>query len=176
MDELNPESSKIVTPEDSNILQEIEKLSNNLRTHFSFLFSSKTAKPLEKQENSTTIERAIVPIKAFSNEETNFKTRYEFIQTLGEGGMGVVQLVKDNYLGREVALKKIRIEKELSLDKKNYYMKLWRLSREAYITSVLEHPNIIPLYDINQENETELHFTMRKVEGETLRDICKRYS
>ncbi len=86
--------------------------------------------------------------------------------------MGVVQRVQDCWLGREVALKKIRstttsLSQEQSLS-------LWRFHREAAITSSLEHPNIIPLHDIRMDANEDLYFTMRKVEGETLSQLLKK--
>ena len=100
------------------------------------------------------------------------KERYQVLETLGQGGMGVVQLVSDSYLGRKIALKRIKIKKEEFL-KLNKHQKalLSRLQKEASITATLEHPNIIPVYDIQQEENGELYFTMRKVEGKTLREI-----
>ena len=86
--------------------------------------------------------------------------------------MGVVQLVKDNLLGREVAQKKIKADLSRKLSEKQKTM-LWRLNKEASITAILEHPNIVPLYEMQQQEAGELCFTMRKVEGRTLRQILK---
>jgi serine/threonine protein kinase/tetratricopeptide (TPR) repeat protein len=118
----------------------------------------------------------------------SFTERYQVLETLGEGGMGVVQRVKDTLLGREVALKTIKIsgEQKQKLSKKQK-MLLWRLQKEASITAILEHPHIIPLYEMQRHpstlrqgsgqagsgGEEELCFTMRKVEGVTLRFILK---
>lgn len=108
-------------------------------------------------------------------ETTPIPERYQVIETLGQGGMGVVQRVQDNILGREVALKKLNLGifgANLSSPKQK--MLLWRLHREAEITAILEHPNIVPLYDMQKNAQGELYFTMRKVEGETLSSILRR--
>lgn len=98
------------------------------------------------------------------------KDRYEVLETLGEGGMGVVYLVKDHVLNREVALKKIQMRKQSYGEKEQHFL-LWRLKQEASIVAHLEHPNIVPLYEMQQNEEKELQFTMRKVSGKTLRTI-----
>jgi serine/threonine protein kinase/Tfp pilus assembly protein PilF len=104
------------------------------------------------------------------------KDRYAPIETLGQGGMGIVQRVRDRILGREVALKKIRIRPaELHQLSKKEQMLLWRLRREASIMATLEHPHIVTLYDMQRGAGGELNFTMKKVEGETLLKILKRH-
>jgi tetratricopeptide (TPR) repeat protein/tRNA A-37 threonylcarbamoyl transferase component Bud32 len=99
------------------------------------------------------------------------RDRYQLIETLGEGGMGVVQRVRDAVLTREVALKSIKLKttaSRLSLKEK---VLQWRLKTEASITAILEHPHIVPLYDLDQRDSGEVYFTMRKVEGKTLKDL-----
>jgi tetratricopeptide (TPR) repeat protein/tRNA A-37 threonylcarbamoyl transferase component Bud32 len=101
--------------------------------------------------------------------------RYEILETLGQGGMGVVQRVKDCILGREVALKRIRLEKGVSTSNQQHHWMLWRLKREAMITATLEHPHIVPLYEYQQEEVAgDLCFTMRRIEGKTLHYLLKK--
>ena len=99
--------------------------------------------------------------------------RYEVLKELGKGGMGVVELVRDNILGREVARKRVLLKHLNLLGKRNLSQKqeqsLWRFYKETSITAILEHPNIIPLYEIQIEENGHFQFTMRKVEGENLR-------
>jgi tetratricopeptide (TPR) repeat protein len=98
--------------------------------------------------------------------------RYRLMDTLGIGGMGKVDLALDLLLGREVALKKIKGEirdfKKLTLLQQQ---RLWRFHQEAFITALLEHPHIVPLYDMQQLTSGELFFTMRKIEGKTLKTV-----
>ena len=68
--------------------------------------------------------------------------RYEPLHELGRGGMGQVLLAFDPEVGREVAIKVLLPES--SADR-------WTLERfvvEARITGQLEHPNIVPVYDV----------------------------
>ncbi|MEK7487220.1 MAG: protein kinase, partial [Planctomycetota bacterium] len=51
---------------------------------------------------------------------------------------------------------------------------LWRFQREASISAMLEHPNIVPLHDVQKQSNGEMFFTMRKIEGKTLREILGR--
>ncbi len=105
------------------------------------------------------------------------KNRYILLENIGEGGMGVVQKAKDCVLGREVALKKINNLNSLSSQfSQKSKMHLWRLSREAEITALLEHPNIIPIYDLQYNEQGELYFTMRIVEGKTFGEILRQGS
>lgn len=120
-------------------------------------------------ENLQTKESSPLPFRDGTSSE-----RYHVLETLGEGGMGVVQLVEDSFLGRKVALKKIKEPHHKKLSSKQQIL-LWRLKKEASITAKLEHPNIVPLYDLQQGLYGELQFTMRKIEGETLKSILKRH-
>ncbi|MEK7486140.1 MAG: serine/threonine-protein kinase, partial [Planctomycetota bacterium] len=106
----------------------------------------------------------------FDFERSN---RYRVIETLGEGGMGVVERVQDTLLDREVAWKKIK-QKESNLLSKRERLRLWRLNQEAKITAILEHPNIVPLYDMRTFPSGETYFIMRKVEGETLSSLLQK--
>ena len=98
-------------------------------------------------------------LKGIPNEE-----RYEIKKTLGKGGMGVVLLARDNILQREVAMKLIKGNN--ITDSSRY-----RFMREARVSGVLEHPNIITIYDISCLDD--LYFTMRMVGGVTLAHVIE---
>lgn len=110
-----------------------------------------------------------------SKKNGSFLDRYQILSTLGEGGMGIVQNVQDCVLGREVALKTIRSNLwELSrFSSKNQNHLLWRFTQEASIMAQLEHPNIVPLYDLQKNERGDFYFTMRKIEGKTLETLLK---
>jgi len=85
--------------------------------------------------------------------------RYEARGTLGAGGMGAVERSFDRELGREVA------RKSLHRDAPNTRT---RFLREARITGRLEHPGIVPVYDLGRDAEGHPYYTMAIVEGRTL--------
>lgn len=91
--------------------------------------------------------------------------RYTTVQTIGEGGMGVISLVHDRTIGRNVALKQM---KALALDDRADVL---RFEREARLQGQLEHPAIVPVYDIGKSAEGTPFFTMKRVRGEPLSDI-----
>ena len=79
---------------------------------------------------------------------------------LGEGGMGVVFLGTQTCIGREVAVKEVRPDKS--------HPKIIRsLLQEAWITGILEHPNIIPIYSIDKNNHDQPMIVMKRIEGKT---------
>jgi len=85
----------------------------------------------------------------------------ERLETLGEGGMGVVYRVRDLRLGREAALKlvkSIRAEEDVVL----------RFRREVEITARLDHPSIPPVYEAGTNAQGLHYMLMRVVEGEPL--------
>jgi serine/threonine protein kinase/tetratricopeptide (TPR) repeat protein len=86
---------------------------------------------------------------------------YEIIRPLGAGGMGEVYLARDTRLGREVAVKVLHADVASSPDR------IARFEREARTVAGLNHPNIVTLYSI--EEEDGIHFlTMELVDGQSL--------
>ena len=83
-----------------------------------------------------------------------------FEAVLGEGGMGIVRLAEQRSVGRKVAVKSVR-EPHRSSDAG------LRLLREAWVTGALEHPNVVPVYDIGVNEEGDPLIVLRRVEGET---------
>ena len=88
--------------------------------------------------------------------------KYAIKKRVAEGGMGVVYLAVDTHLGREVALK--ILPEFFILDKD----RLSRFHREARATSLLNHPNIVTVFELGQIDGCEFIVT-EFVDGETLR-------
>jgi len=88
---------------------------------------------------------------------------YEIVGTLGVGGMGEVYRARDLRLGRDVALKVLPAT--LARDA----VHLARIEREARSVAALNHPNIVTLFSIEDEDETRF-LTMELVEGQSLAD------
>lgn len=101
-------------------------------------------------------------VAAFGGQDG--QERYEATEMLGRGAMGRVFAARDNDLRREVAVK------QLHADYAKDRNKLERFVREARITAQLEHPNILPIYDIDCMDEGQVYFTMRKNQGYSLGD------
>jgi serine/threonine protein kinase/WD40 repeat protein len=91
--------------------------------------------------------------------------RYELVRIFAKGGLGRVWLAHDRELGRNVALKELRPEKAMNGPARQ------RFVREAKITGQLEHPNIVPVYELKTDTESgRLYYAMRRVGGKTLRE------
>jgi serine/threonine-protein kinase len=94
---------------------------------------------------------------------------YRIISQLGKGGMGEVYLAEDTRLGRKVALK--FLSRELIGDE-------WakrQLIKEAQAVAILDHPNICPVYGIEEFQELTF-IVMQYVEGQTLSELIAKKS
>jgi serine/threonine-protein kinase len=91
--------------------------------------------------------------------------RYEMRDQLGEGGMGEVYLCVDHRVGRDIAMKVIRRERGVHADAQA------RFVREARVQGQLEHPSIVPVYDMGRDASGSAYFTMRRVRGKTLEQV-----
>ena len=89
---------------------------------------------------------------------------YEILGPLGAGGMGEVYRARDLRLGREIAIK------VLPSDVDSSPARLARLEREARIAAGLNHPNIVTLFSLEDENGVRF-LTMELVEGEPLSSL-----
>ena len=93
--------------------------------------------------------------------------RYEIIRNIGEGGMANVYLALDTILNRKVAVKVLR--GDLATDEKF----VRKFQREASAASNLDHPNIVGIYDVGEDNGN-YYIVMEYVEGQTLKSLIKR--
>jgi len=89
---------------------------------------------------------------------------YRVLRTLGQGGMGIVYLARDERLQRLVALK--ALPARLSDNARA----LARFQREIKAVAQLRHPGIVPIYAMDTEGGVPF-FTMEHIEGRTLADI-----
>ncbi|MEO8797922.1 MAG: serine/threonine-protein kinase [Polyangiaceae bacterium] len=102
-------------------------------------------------------------VKAIEAQE--FEDRYQSRTKLGEGGMGEVRLCRDGRIGRDVAMKVIRTDRHPSSEMRARFL------REVRVQGQLEHPSIVPVYDLGTGKDGETYFTMKRVRGQNLADI-----
>ncbi|MDH5671810.1 MAG: serine/threonine protein kinase [Myxococcales bacterium] len=91
--------------------------------------------------------------------------RYLERSLLGEGGMGRIHLCSDERIGRDVAMKVLRQRYAEQDDT------VARFVREARIQGQLEHPSIVPVYDLGRLPGGRVCFTMKRVHGKTIEQI-----
>ena len=93
---------------------------------------------------------------------------YELQKVLGGGGMGVVYKARQLSLNRPVALKMIKAARFASADE------LRRFQNEAEAVARLDHPNIVPIFEVGQFQDQH-YFSMRLIAGESLDRRLKDY-
>ena len=128
--------------------------------------------PLTEQERLLGGEAALQDIAppdlfagTFSGERSI--NRFALRGTLGIGGMGIVELVYDRLLEREVALKRCR-GRAPDEAPASHALRLRLFRREATITARLEHPGIPPIHDIGSGPAGEPAYILKRLAGQTL--------
>jgi serine/threonine-protein kinase len=98
------------------------------------------------------------------------RERYALLRVHATGGIGRVWLARDDQIGRDVALKELRPEHA------GQTAHCTRFLREARITGQLEHPGIVPVYELaRRPGNQHLFYTMRFVQGQTLSSAARTY-
>src|ERR1700722_5129871 len=93
--------------------------------------------------------------------------RYELMQELGRGSMGIVYRAHDPMIGRTVAVKTVQITAEVAGMSHGELLK--RFQTEARAAGLLAHPNIVVVYDAG-EDDGRFYITMELVEGRSLQE------
>ncbi len=88
--------------------------------------------------------------------------RYQVFGEIARGGMGAVLRGRDPDLGRDIAIKVLRE------DHRDNPKMIERFIEEAQIGGQLQHPGIVPVYELNQFTDCRPYFTMKLVRGRTL--------
>lgn len=112
--------------------------------------------------------------EAIAGERAALKLgRYEIVRELGKGAMGIVYLAKDPLIGRLVALKTIRTAAHADDDEAKEFQQ--RFVREAQAAGILNHPCIVTVHDIGQDESTGTSFiAMEYVEGHNLKEVLSQ--
>lgn len=93
---------------------------------------------------------------------------YKDLSTIGIGGVGAVFSAREPGLNREVALKILRPQY------RNQSERIESFIREARTTAQIDHPNIVPVHRVGVFSDVGVYFSMKRVEGETLRAILRK--
>lgn len=93
--------------------------------------------------------------------------KYKVITTLARGGMGVILQARDLRIRRTVAMKVMKTSNQFSREN------VLRFIDEAQLTGQLEHPNIVPVYELGIDEQGETFYSMKFVKGTTLDDVLR---
>jgi eukaryotic-like serine/threonine-protein kinase len=118
------------------------------------------AGPMRKAVKGTSVE-AVQPL---IGQQVG---HYQILSRLGEGGMGIVYKARDQHLDRFVAIKVLPPGLVADPDRKR------RFVQEAKAASALNHPNIITIHDITNDNATDF-IVMEYIQGKTLGQVIPR--
>ena len=98
--------------------------------------------------------------------------RYEIVDQLGKGAMGLVFLARDPIIGRQLALKTFHVgfsAKDAELEQFRQ-----RFVREAQSAGILSHPNIVTIHDVLVEGNDDFFIAMEYVEGTDLKQLMQK--
>ncbi len=116
----------------------------------------------EEKNEATIIENSQIPKKI---------GKYEIVREIGKGAMGVVYEGYDPIIKRKVAIKTAR--KDLSVSASIADEIFVRFTREAIMAGQIQHPNVVTIYEM--ENEGELtYIVMEYIEGEDLKTLISK--
>jgi WD40 repeat protein/predicted Ser/Thr protein kinase len=140
------------TPDQQELLAQHADLADDLRAFFS---------------GQHKIIAGMAPLRGILERESSppfsrrFFRDYELLKEIGKGGMGIVYAARQSRPKRIVALKMIREGQLASPDDVS------RFRSEAEIAATLDHPNIVPIYEVG-EFEGQHYFTMKYIQGGSL--------
>jgi len=128
----------------------------------------------EKRANTETTEKNTTLRVSATNHETKKKKKaalstanYQIQKLINKGGMGLIYKGVQNSLQREIAIK--TLFKDLTPKEKE--KKTEKFLAEAMVTAFLDHPNIVPVHDLGQNEEGEIMLAMKLVGGASWKEL-----
>ena len=121
--------------------------------------ATESLRPLSRRGAKAEVDSLHIREVKSSAVATGDNPDYLKIAQIGEGGMGVVHLARQVAFGREVAIKEIRSVHEHSSGFKDDFL------TEAVVTARLEHPNIVPIYELGLSGAGRPFYSMKLIDG-----------
>jgi serine/threonine protein kinase len=95
--------------------------------------------------------------------------RYNVQTEVGRGGMGIVYRARDEKLGRSLAIKVLQ---DVSVHRPEHQQReIARFVDEAKLSAQLDHPGLVPVYELEHDAKVGYYFTMRLIKGKHLGEI-----
>ena len=131
--------------------------------------------PPEKQQKQTLVIKTksfsdVVPRVVGAPRIKEDDPEYELLKVLGEGGMGIVYDARQTSIDRNVAVKMLKAKTAGNQKQRAKFL------AEAVVTGELDHPNIVPIYDVGANSEGALFYSMKKVQGTPWLKVIKQKS
>ncbi|HEY3666927.1 MAG TPA: serine/threonine-protein kinase [Polyangiaceae bacterium] len=99
--------------------------------------------------------------------EAGARPRFDRVRLLGKGAMGEVELARDNDIRRTVAVKRLHSDATSEAA-------LLRFADEIRVVGQLEHPGIVPIYDVGRDDAGQVYLVMKHLHGETMEDVIAK--
>jgi eukaryotic-like serine/threonine-protein kinase len=128
-----------------------------------------SARPPSASHGSSPSRPGTVREVAAQLEARGFRERYVLRRLIGSGGVGEVHLCHDHQIGRDVAIKMLQAGEDGSAGSDART----RFVREARVQGQLEHPAVVPVYDMGLTPDGVEFFTMKRIAGRTLQEILR---
>jgi eukaryotic-like serine/threonine-protein kinase len=113
----------------------------------------------------------VLPRRKKTDDQVNLvaeqRPRFDRVRTLGEGAMGQVELARDNDIRRTVAVKRMHTSEASAAA-------LLRFADEVRVVGQLEHPGIVPVYDVGRDDDGQVYLVMKHLDGETMESVIEQ--
>jgi len=141
----------------------------------------KNARPnmtIKGRQTGTVSEHStlVIQARAFRSQDDAVQAQrssradYDLLNLLGEGGMGVVYVARQASIDRKVAIKMLKGATTGDETQRRKFLS------EAVITGDLDHPNIVPIYDLGTNEAGALFYSMKRVQGTPWDDCLHKMS
>ncbi len=152
-------------PEPSDVAERVSrvwagKYQSDATPHTSIKAASQTV----EQESNLVIQTRVF---RRSKRDKTGKPDYDLLGQLGEGGMGVVLAARQASIDRLVAVKMLKPGGAKDIQARQKFLS------EAVVTGDLEHPNIVPIYDLGSDDSGALFYSMKRVKGTPWNKVLK---
>lgn len=145
--------------------------SRQLKQIWSKSITTRPETTIQTPSNYGTVSNLVIRQRALAKPETptHSPADYELLGVIGEGGVGVVYSARQASINRTVALKMLHGH----IDQEN---EKGKFLAEAVVTGELDHPNIVPIYDLGTNQEGALFYSMKQVHGTPWSEVIKSKS